>query len=96
MQALIYKAWQTGRISDRMFKYYNIEMSKRGFKTNEPVEWNGSAETASTLRQLLQAFTDDLKYSLADLSELFGLLENEVTSFYQLAGDRKPRLRIVV
>jgi Zn-dependent peptidase ImmA (M78 family)/transcriptional regulator with XRE-family HTH domain len=96
MQALIYKAWQTGRISDRMFKYYNIEMSKRGFRTNEPVEWNGSAEASSTLRQLLQAFTDDLKYSLTELSELFGLLESEVTSLYQLAGDRKPRLRIVV
>ncbi len=96
MQSLIYKAWQTGRISDRMFKYYNIEMSRRGFRTNEPVEWNGSSEAPSTLRQLLQAFTDELKYSITDLSELFGLLEEEVTALYQLAGHRKPRLRIVV
>jgi Zn-dependent peptidase ImmA (M78 family)/transcriptional regulator with XRE-family HTH domain len=96
MQALIYKAWQTGRISDRMFKYYNIEMSKRGFRTKEPVEWNGSAELPSTLQQLLRAFTEDLGYSIADLSELFGLLEEEVTSLYELSGLRKPLLRIVV
>jgi Zn-dependent peptidase ImmA (M78 family) len=96
MQSLIYKAWQTGRISDRMFKYYNIEMSRRGFRTKEPIEWNGSAETPATLRQLLSLFTDELKYSVADLSALFGLLEEEVANLYQLFGYRKSRLRLVV
>jgi hypothetical protein len=57
---------------------------------------NGTAETPSTLRQLLQAFTDELKYSLAELSDLFGLVEDEVAALYQLAGHRKPRLRLVV
>jgi hypothetical protein len=79
-----------------MFKYYNMEMSKRGFKTKEPVEWNGSAEAPSTLRQLLRAFTEELGYSVADLSELFGLQEEEVVSLYQLSGHRKAHLKLVV
>ena len=95
-QALIYKAWQTGRISDRMFKYYNIEMAKRGFKTKEPVEWNGSAESPSTLSQLIATYTTELGYSVGDLSQLLGLLEDEVTDLYQLAGRRKAHLRLVV
>jgi Zn-dependent peptidase ImmA (M78 family)/transcriptional regulator with XRE-family HTH domain len=95
MQALIYKAWQIGRISDRMFKYYNIEMSKRGFKTKEPVDWNGSAESASTLRQLLATYVGELGYSISDLSELFGLLEDEVVALYELSGKRR-HLKLVV
>jgi len=96
MQSLIYKAWQVGRISDRMFKYYNIEMAKRGFKTKEPIDWNGSAESPSTLRQVLGTYVDELNYSAGDLGELLGLLEDEVTSLYHLSGNRKPTLKLVV
>lgn len=96
MQALIYKAWQTGRISDRMFKYYNIEMAKRGFKTKEPIDWNGGAESPSTLRQLITTHLDELGYSPGELGELFGLLEEEVVALYQLSGHRKPHLKLVV
>ena len=96
MQALIYKAWQIGRLSDRMFKYYNIEMAKRGFKTKEPVDWNGSAENPSTLRQLIGTYVEELSYSPSDLGELFGLVEDEVVGLYQLSGHRKPHLKLVV
>jgi Zn-dependent peptidase ImmA (M78 family)/transcriptional regulator with XRE-family HTH domain len=96
MQALIYKAWQAGRLSDRMFKYYNIEMARRGFKTKEPVDWNSSAETPSTLRQLIGTYVDELGYSPSDLGDLFGLMEEEVVGLYQLSGHRKPYLKLVV
>lgn len=96
MQALIYKAWQTGRISDRMFKYYNIELSKRGFRSKEPIEWNGSPETPSTLRQVLATFMEELKYTAEDFGQMFGLTEDEVVNLYALSGKRRPQLRIVV
>jgi Zn-dependent peptidase ImmA (M78 family) len=96
IQSIIYKGWQIGRISDRMFKYYNIEMSKRGFKTKEPVDWNGSAESPSTLRQLISIYTDELDYSKGDLSDLFGLIEDEVSEFYEFSERRKANLRLVV
>jgi Zn-dependent peptidase ImmA (M78 family) len=96
MQALIYKSWQTGRISDRMFKYYNIEMSKRGFRMKEPVEWTASAEAPATLKQLIGAFVGELGYSLSDLSGFFGLMEDELTALYEMPGRKKPALRLVV
>jgi Zn-dependent peptidase ImmA (M78 family) len=96
MQSLIYKAWQIGCISDRMFKYYNIEMAKRGFRRKEPIEWNGSAESASTIRQLLQAYVGELGYSLPDLSDLLGLRESEMMALYEFAGKQRPQLKLVV
>ena len=96
MQALIYKAWQTGRISDRMFKYYNIEMSKRGFRSKEPIEWNGSPEMPSTLRQILSTYMDELHYTMADFGEMFGLLDEEVAGLYELSKKRRVQLRVVV
>jgi Zn-dependent peptidase ImmA (M78 family) len=96
MQALIYKAWQTGTISDRMFKYYNIEMSKRGFRKKEPIEWNGSQEIPSTLRQLIRAYIEELGYTTNELSDLLGLMEDEVTMLYELPNNRRPHLKVVV
>jgi Zn-dependent peptidase ImmA (M78 family)/transcriptional regulator with XRE-family HTH domain len=96
MQALIYKAWQIGRLSDRMFKYYNIEMSKRGFKTKEPIEWSGSAESPATFRQLLTVYVEELGFSPDDLSELFGLSNEEVAALFPLPGKRRPLLKLVV
>jgi Zn-dependent peptidase ImmA (M78 family)/transcriptional regulator with XRE-family HTH domain len=96
MQALIYKAWQIGRLSDRMFKYYSIEMSKRGFRTKEPIEWNGSAESAATLRQLLATYVDELGYSTGDFSDLFGLMDDEVATLFPLPGKYRPQLKLVV
>jgi len=96
MQALIYKAWQTGRISDRMFKYYNIEMSKRGFRSKEPIEWNGSPEAPSTLRQILSTYMEELHYTATDFGEMFGLLDEEVAVLYELSGKPRAQLRVVV
>ena len=95
MQAIIYKAWQTGRISDRMFKYYNIEMSKRGFRSKEPVSWNASSETPSTLRQVISTYVEDLQFTTEDFGEMFGLRDEEVTALYELSGKRKAQLRVV-
>lgn len=38
MQALVYRAWELGAISDRGRKYYFVEMSKRGWRDKEPIE----------------------------------------------------------
>jgi Zn-dependent peptidase ImmA (M78 family)/transcriptional regulator with XRE-family HTH domain len=95
MQSIIYKSWQVGKISDRMFKYYNIEMSKRGFRSKEPIEWNDSPEMPTTLRQILLTFMEELHFTIEDFAEAFGLLEDETISLYDLASKRRPRLRVV-
>lgn len=94
MQALMYKAWQIGELSDRMYKYYVIEMSKRGFRKNEPVDVPHLREEPSTLKSIIQAHTHELGFSLEDLSELFGLPEEELVSLYPVTRPR-PRLRLI-
>jgi Zn-dependent peptidase ImmA (M78 family) len=94
MQALIYKAWQVGSLSDRMFKYYVIEMSKRGYRRREPVEASHLVETPTTLRSVIQAHLKDLDYTIEELGELFGLLTDDLEQLYPLPPSR-PRLRIV-
>jgi Zn-dependent peptidase ImmA (M78 family)/DNA-binding XRE family transcriptional regulator len=94
MQALMYKAWQIGALSDRMYKYYVIEMSKRGFRKREPVEVSHLREEATALRNIIRAHIDDLGYSVEDLSEIFGLRIDDLESLYPVPN-RKPRLRVV-
>lgn len=94
MQSLMYKAWQIGSLSDRMYKYYVIEMSKRGFRKKEPVEASHLKEIPTTLRSIITAHINDLGFDIDDLSEMFGLLPEDIESLYPLPQS-KPRLRIV-
>lgn len=94
VHALIHKAWQTGRLSDRMYKYYIIEMSKRGFRKSEPVPLSHLNETPSTLKWIMAAHFRDLGSTLDDLAELFGLHPSEVRELYPI-DEPRPRLRLV-
>jgi Zn-dependent peptidase ImmA (M78 family) len=95
MQSLIYKGWQVGKMSDRGYKYYMVEMSRRGFRTSEPIELPGPIEAPSTFRQLLAAHIGELGYSIQELSSMLGLREAEFRESYPLPSER-PRLRLVV
>lgn len=94
MQALIYKAWQIGVLTDRMYKYYLIEMSKRGWRKVEPVEASHLIEEPATLKWIISAHLDELGYSATDLGEMFGLHDEDLLSLYPLPRQR-PRLRLV-
>lgn len=94
MQAIMYKAWQIGSLSDRMYKYYVIEMSKRGFRKREPVEANHLVERPTVLRSIIKAHISDLDYSIDDISEMFGLLREDVEALYPVPKS-KPILRLV-
>ena len=94
MQALIYRAWQVGALSDQLFKHFNIEMSRRGFRKNEPVQATHLQENPTTLKGVVNAHLSDLGMTLDELADLFGLLPEEVRDLYQLARE-KPKLRLV-
>jgi len=94
MQSIMYKAWQIGSLSDRMYKYYAIEMSKRGFRKREPVEATHLVERPAVLRSIIKAHISDLDYSIEEIAEMFGLLVEDVESLYPVPQS-KPMLRLV-
>ncbi|MDB5652469.1 MAG: hypothetical protein JWQ94_82 [Tardiphaga sp.] len=95
MQALIYRAWQIGKISDRQLKYFFIEVAKRGWRKVEPVDVPHLKEKPSTLRALISTIVGQLDVSEEDLSELLGLDHAEFTAWFP-TRERKPSLRLIV
>jgi Zn-dependent peptidase ImmA (M78 family) len=92
MQALAMRARDLGEITERAFKYYMVEMSRRGWRAREPVSLD-SGERPSSLRQLFTAHIQELKYSLEDMCDLFGLYFEDVDQMYP--PDR-PKLRLAI
>jgi Zn-dependent peptidase ImmA (M78 family) len=95
MQALMYKAWEIGKISDRMYKYYNVELARRGFRSREPVALSNFTETPMVFREIISEHLTTLEYSLDELAELCGLFTDEFRSLYPVPASR-PQLRIVM
>lgn len=95
MQTLMYKSWEIGKISDRMYKYYNIELARRGFRAREPVALSHFNEAPAVLREIIAEYLTTLEYTVDDLAELCGLLSDEFRSLYPVPTQR-PQLRIVI
>jgi len=94
MQALIYKAWQVGSLSDNLFKHFNIEMSKRGFRRNEPVQASHLREDPTTLKGIIRAHLVEIGMTIDEVSDMFGLPVGYVREIYQITHDR-PKLKLV-
>ena len=88
MQAILFRARELGRLSDRAYRYYQIELSKRGWRSLEPIEID-SVERPRVFENLLTSHLRDLSYSPEDLSELFGVFADELP---ELAAQERPRL----
>lgn len=95
MQALIYRSWELGMISDRSRKYYFIEMNKRGWREKEPVDVVAS-EKATALRDVMATYVDELGYSTSEISDLFGLEEEEVLQLFPIGRSTRPKLKLVI
>lgn len=94
MHALVYRAWSLGVLDDRQYKYFMVEMSKRGWRKQEPLEPTHLKEEAFTLKHIIDAHLEDLGYTKEDMSDLFGLTEREFAALYRVAEGR-PKLRLV-
>jgi hypothetical protein len=60
-------------MTDRGYKYYQIQISKRGWRSAEPMEIQDSIENPRLFKRLFSTHTDQLGYSVSDLSEMFGV-----------------------
>ncbi len=95
MQALIYRAWQMGKLSDRQLKYFFIEISRRGWRKIEPVDVPHLKERPSTLKALIDAHIKQLSYTEADIAEMVGLNREDFISWFPV-DKKRPPLRLVV
>jgi Zn-dependent peptidase ImmA (M78 family) len=92
MSALMHKAKDIGRISESAYRYYMINMGKRGWRTTEPIEIE-ARETPRLIFQLVRAHMGALGYSLEDLSTLTGLEQTAFQEYFGLVTT--PRFRVV-
>ena len=94
IQSIVYKCWQTGKISDEKLKNYFIEMSRRGWRKNEPVEAVGFIEKPSVFASIVEAHFSEMGYSEEELADLFGLSLEDLRFYYPVKKSR-PGLRVV-
>jgi Zn-dependent peptidase ImmA (M78 family) len=95
MQALIYRSWQIGRLSDRQLKYFFMEISRRGWRKIEPIDVPNLREKPSTLRAMIDAHLKQLDFSEDEIAEMLGLNQREFRSWFPVEH-RRPPLRLVV
>ncbi len=92
MQALIRRARDLGRISDRQYTSLFTYLSKLGYRRNEPAPLD--AEQPTTIRRLIDVHFKDLGYTLSELSETVFCTEERFRVDY-LGEDAAGNLRIV-
>ncbi len=93
MQSIIVRAQNLGRLSESSYRYYMMNMGKRGWRSKEPVLLNNVKETPRILGQLVRAHMGPLEYSADDMAELTGLSLGEFGEMFGVS--EKPRLRLV-
>lgn len=93
MGALLMRAKALGLVRENRYRYLWSEMSRRGYRRREPPELDlpGDHEEPTLLRDLLSLHTEELGYSREELSELFGVLPEDLQSRY-FEHDRTLRL----
>lgn len=92
IQALIRRARDLGKISERQYRSLFEQLSKLGYRTNEPNPI--PLEEPTLLKEILDVYTHDYGYTIVELAKLLSIDEEEVVSVY-LRSRRNHKLRVV-
>ncbi len=84
MHSLVYKARSCGRITESTYSYYMVTMSKKGWKTREPIELQNIKETPKLLSQLVRSHFGPLQYNIEELATLTGLTATKFEAMHGL------------
>ena len=98
MGALLKRAGDLGKISQRKQRYLWSQMASAGYRTREPAELDIPSEVPRLLMEIIDVHRNELGYGLAELSDLMVLTESEVKSVFGIeptATERRTRLRVV-
>jgi len=96
MAALLKRADELETIKPNQVRYLWAQMSKAGYKTNEPIELDVSGERPHLLYELIEAHQNDLGYTIEDLRMLIPLNDDELWKFYlQDPTNPRPHLKMM-
>lgn len=95
MAALLHRAADLKKIDKRIEQFLWIQMSKAGFRTNEPQELDIPREKPTLLQEIINKHQDELKYSPTELSELLGMHEHELRHLYY-CEEQKPKSHLTL
>lgn len=79
MASIVHRAKDLGTISADKYKYLNVELSRKGYKKNEP--GNVNIDTPSLFYEAYQLYKTELHYTDLELSQIFHLPINVIQHF---------------
>ncbi len=92
MAALLKRAADLGKITERQKTYLWMQMSKAGYRLREPAQLDIPVEKPSLVRELVDLYLNDLGYTVEELSKVLLCDQNEFVSLYL---ERNGSLKIV-
>lgn len=92
ISALLKRATDLGKLTERQSRYFWTQMGKLGYRTVEPPELEPPRETPTLLNEILETFKDELNYSITDICTSINLKETEFQSIYK---QKQSHLRLI-
>lgn len=90
MAMILRRAKDIGDISPEMYTHLNIELSKAGYKRQEPIEV--PVETPTLLKSAIDLHLDQLRYSVAELGELCAVSQADLER--EFAQEMRTRVAV--
>ncbi len=95
--SLVMSAKRVGRLNDTEYLDRNKEISRRGWRTHEPLPLSNEIERPRIVQQLVLAHTQKLGYSSEELSKIFGLPSADTENVAPVSlTAAAPKLRLIV
>ena len=82
MQSLLEKARTLRKITERKYTSMWKEMSMRGYKLNEPIEFSIPPEKPQLINELIKIYMSEFRYNVSEMSSICNLDESEFNSYY--------------
>lgn len=92
MAALLFRASEVSKITDRMKRHLWMQMGQAGYRKREPEELDIPVEEPTLLAELFDTYRKELNYNLSELSHFLAVHVHELRSIY---FSQKSHLRVV-
>jgi Zn-dependent peptidase ImmA (M78 family)/DNA-binding XRE family transcriptional regulator len=82
MGAILKRASDLGKITERQTRYFWMQMNKMGYRTLEPQELTPPIEKPWLLDEIVKMYQNELKYSVSEMSKAINLTIGEFQNIY--------------